>query len=828
MALDKKYNAQEVEKKWQQFWDKEKIYCFNWNSSKPTYSIDTPPPTVSGSLTMGHISSYIHTEIQARFFRMRGFNVFYPMGYDDNGLPSERLTEKTLNIKAQNLSRDEFIKKCYTSCKQYEKEYEMLWKRMGLSIDWSTVYTTIEERSRRISQRSFLELLKTKKIYHKEEPVMWCPTCATAIAQAEMAEKNFKSTFNDLVFVLDDGNPLIIATTRPELLPSCVAVFVHPEDKRYRHIVNRKAKVPVFGQTVPILSDVAVDKEKGTGVVMCCTFGDRQDIEWWKRHNLPLKISITEDGKMNEIAGEFQGLSIEDARRAIINKAHASGLVKTTKAIEHEVNTHERCETPIEFLSKPQWFLRVMDIKDKLIARADEIQWYPAFMKNRYLDWVRNLAWDWCLSRQRFYGVPIPVWHCRACGNFILPEENDLPVDPLVDAPPENTCRKCGSTHIEPETDVLDTWATSSLTPEINFRWKEFDERKQLYPMSLRPQSHDIIRTWTFYTIVKSHLHHNSVPWKNVVISGFVTVLRDEERKVNIKGGKKTFKAEKISKSKHGDLASPFKLLDRFNADILRYWASSGLLGTDMLLKLDDIEIGKRVQTKIWNAFRFISLHLEKYEIQKPKKLEAIDAYLLSRHNHVIKHATDYFEQYEFRLARNVIVDFFWKDFCDNYLEIIKDRLYNPDKRGVQAKNSALFTTCTMGRTLLGLFAPYLPFIAEELYQRLYRKYENVLSIHVTQWPEPLKFTMDDTITMAGNMFFTFLAATREMKGNRGISQKEEIKKAIIYATDTEHRAFKSIETDFLATTHLCEYTKQQNENSGQYRIEFPALVHDQ
>jgi valyl-tRNA synthetase len=339
--------------------------------------------------------------------------------------------------------------------------------------------------------------------------------------------------------------------------------------------------------------------------------------------------------------------------------------------------------------------------------------------------------------------------------------------------------------------------------------------------MSLRPQAHEIIRTWTFYTIVKSHLHHNSIPWKHIVISGFITIPRDDETTVNGKGGKKRFKAEKLSKSKHGDIADPVKLLERYNADILRYWASGGLLGTDSPLKQDDIEVGKRIQTKIWNAFRFISLHLEQYEIQKPPTLEAIDAYLLSRYNHVIKNATDYFEKYEFRLARNIIIDFFWKDFCDNYLEIIKDRLYNPDKRGNQAKNSALFTTYTIGRTLLGLFAPYLPFITEELYQKLYRRHENVLSLHITQWPEPLKFTMNNTIKTAGDMFFTFLAATREMRGNRGISQKEEIKTATIYATETEQRAFKSVETDFLATTHLREFTKQQIEDSGKYRIEF-------
>lgn len=819
MILEKKYNAKEVEKRWQIFWEKEGIYRFDWNSKRPVYSIDTPPPTISGSLHMGHIFSYIQTEIQARFSRMRGYNVFYPMGYDDNGIPSERLTERVLKIKATDIPRDEFIEKCYNICKEYEKEYETLWMKMGLSIDWSTIYTTIEERSRRISQRSFLELLKNKRIYYKEEPVMWCPTCGTAIAQAEMKEKKFKSNFNDLVFILDNGKSLIIATTRPELLPSCVAIFVHPDDRRYKDIIGKKAKVPVFEQMVPVHEDAAVDREKGTGVVMCCTFGDRQDIEWWKRHSLPLKISITENGKMNETAGEFKGLSIEEARRAIIEKAHALGLIKDKRAIDHDVNTHERCHTPVEFLSKPQWFLKIMDIKDQLIARADEINWYPAFMKNRYIDWVRNLAWDWCLSRQRFYGIPIPVWYCQGCGNFILPREEDLPVDPMTDKPPEDKCSACGSKEIEPETDVLDTWATSSLTPEINSRWKEPDERKKLYPMSLRPQAHEIIRTWTFYTIVKSHLHHNSIPWKNIVISGFVTVPREEGKKMNVKG-RKTFKAEKLSKSKHGDIASPLKLLDKYNADILRYWASGGFLGTDMLLKLDDIEIGKRVQTKIWNAFRFISLHLEDYKPEKPQELEVIDTYLLYRIDKAIKSTTEYFEKYDFRLARNVIVDFFWKDFCDNYLEIIKDRLYNPDKRGKAAKDSALWTIFHLGRTLLGLFAPYLPFITEEIYDKLYKKHENTFSVHITSWPKPINPPIDDETICAGDMFYTYLAKIREIKGNKGLSQKEKIKKVSLYGTQVQQQCFLKVEKDFLATTHIVELSKKLIKKKENHRIE--------
>ena len=818
--MDKHYKVKEVEKKWQKFWAEGGFYHFDWNSNKPIYSIDTPPPTVSGSLHMGHLFSYTQTEIQARFFRMRGYNVFYPMGYDDNGIPSERLAEKNLKIRAIDLPREEFVKKCYDTCKRYEKEYENFWKSMGLSIDWSNTYTTIEDRSRRISQRSFIELLRKKRIYHKEEAVMWCPTCRTAIAQAEIEEKNFQSSFSDLLFMLDNDKPLIIATTRPELLPSCVAVLVHPADDRYKWVIGKKARVPVFNQVVPVLVDAAVDKEKGTGVVMCCTFGDRTDIEWWKRFSLPLIISITEDGRMNENAGEFKGMGIEEARRKIIEKANELGLLKTKKDIVHTVNTHDKCETPVEFLSKPQWFLRVMDIKNELIARADEIRWFPAFMKNRYIDWVRNLAWDWCLSRQRFYGVPIPVWYCKTCGNFMLPGEEDLPVDPMTDTPPQSTCLACGSSEIAPETDVLDTWATSSLTPEINFRWKEPDERKKLYPMALRPQAHEIIRTWTFYTIVKSHLHHNSIPWKNVVVSGFVTIPRNDEGAVNVKAGKKTFKAEKLSKSKHGDIADPLKLLDKYNADVLRYWASSGFLGTDMPLKIEDVELGQRIQTKIWNAFRFMSLHLENYQPQKPNKLEAIDEYLLFLLDGVIKSTTEHFEQYDFRLARNSIIDFFWKIFCDNYLEIIKDRLYNPDKRGAAEKDSALWTLYVTGRTLLGLLAPYLPFITEEIYQTMFKKHEPSLSLHLTSWPEALNSVIAEDGKLAGDMFYKFLATIREFRGNKGISQKENIKKATISATSAEQEAFNKVVDDFLATTHILELTRERIDQISNYRIE--------
>ncbi|MGC9367441.1 MAG: valine--tRNA ligase [bacterium] len=825
MALEKKYDSKSIESKWKQYWIDNKIFKFDPRKPGKIYSVDTPPPTVSGSLHIGHIFSYTHTDIQVRYFRMKGFNVYYPMGFDDNGLPSEILTEKDLKIKATDLPRNEFVEKCYQTCKKYEQMYQNLWEIIALSVDWDEVYTTIQESSRRISQRSFIHLLKQQRIYYQQAPVMWCPKCQTAIAQAEIEEKMFNSKFNDLIFELPNRDPLVIATTRPELLASCVAVFIHPEDNRYEHLINKSAgltlKVPVFGQEVPLITDPAVDKEKGTGVVMCCTFGDRQDIEWWQKHELPLKISIDERGRMNDLARGFEGLIVEKARKEILAKADEMGLVKKSEDISHQVNTHERCGTPVEFLSKKQWFLKVMDLKDELIARADEINWYPDFMKKRYIDWVRNLAWDWCLSRQRFYGVPIPVWHCNACGKFILPEDEHLPIDPIIDKPPDQRCPHCQGNDFTPETDILDTWATSSLTPDLNFRWGEKDQKDYLYPMQLRPQAHEIIRTWTFYTILKSHLHHDSIPWENVVISGFVTIPSQDPGKVNIKGGKKTFKAEKISKSKHGDIASPLKLLERYSADILRYWSANASPGYDMQFKgIEEIEVGKKVVTKIWNSFRFISMHLEGYTPELSDLSEAMDNFIIYRLNQVISACTDYFDHYDFRLARNTVIEFFWKEFCDNYLEIVKDRLYNAEQRGEKARKSALFTLYTAGRAIIGLLAPFLPYITEEIYDQLFTQ-EGVESIHLSKWPQPVKLEIDDSLEIQGNMFFELLAQLREFRGSQGLSQKAEIAQAVLKTSSDNLKLFENIQEDFLATTHILNLKKVSSEQDESYSLEF-------
>ena len=788
--MDKRYSATAIEGKWQRFWDEHRLFAFDPESDKPVYAIDTPPPTVSGSLHIGHVFSYTHTEIQARFWRMRGFNVFYPMGFDDNGLPSERLTEKELGIKGSDLPRPEFREKCLQVVAKYEDEFRRLWTRLGMSIDWDLTYRTIDERCCRIAQRSFLDLHQKGRIYRGTEPVLWCPECRTAIAQAELDEKELESAFNDVIFTLDDGTPLVIATTRPELLPACVAIFVHPQDERHRSLIGRRAKTPLFDVDVPIMADEHVDMDKGTGVVMCCTYGDRQDVEWWRAKGLDERIAIDEDGTMNHLAGDFAGLPVREARRRIIRRLDGTGLLESAQPISHEVNTHERCGTELEFLPTSQWFVRVLDLKDQLLAQADKIDWHPEHMKVRYVNWVQNLAWDWTISRQRFFGVPFPVWHCRRCGLVVLADDDSLPVDPLYEPAPR-PCT-CGSTELDGDRDVMDTWATSSLTPQINCRWGERDERPQLLPMALRPQAHEIIRTWAFYTILKSLLHRGEIPWRHIAISGFITMPKAADSR---------FKAEKISKSKHADLVSPFKLLEQHGADALRLWAANAPLGSDMPLKPEDFKKGHRTLTKLWNAFHFVGMHLDDFNPQQTTpELLVMDRWLLAKRDETVAEATRLFEQYDFRGARLHIRDFFWGPFCDNYLEIVKDRLYNAETRGPDARRAAQFTLFHAGSDVLRLYAPYVPHITEEIYQALFRRHREAKSVHETGWPQA-STTADGPALAAGDLFVQVLEAVRRYKSETNQSMRSALPDLAVVAPPDRLRMLEDCRDDLCAVT---------------------------
>ncbi|MBU1121052.1 valine--tRNA ligase, partial [Candidatus Micrarchaeota archaeon] len=508
----KRYSPKEAEKKWGSYWQQKGIFNFNPNSKKPVFAIDTPPPTVSGIIHVGHIFSYSQADFIASYKRMKGMYVFYPFGFDDNGLPTEKHVEKARGIKAKEIGRKEFNKIVREEVVKVEKEFKQIWSSVGLSCDWNLFYSTISPPVQKLSQLSFIELYEKGREYRKEAPTLWCPNCETAIAQVELEDKQLSTKFSDIFFELDSGEKLIISTTRPELLSACVAVLVHPEDEKNRHLIGRKVLVPLFDYLVPIIGDKRVDKEKGSGIVMCCTFGDTVDVEWWKAYSLPLKIVLNPDGTLNEKAGKYNGMKLKEAREAILNDLNEKGLLGEQREISHTVNTHDRCSTEIEFLLTKQWFIKYLDLKEEFLKAGRKLKWFPPHMRNRYENWVKGLQWDWCISRQRYYGIPFPVWYCKKCGETILAEKKDLPVDPLIDKP-KKKC-KCGSNEFEPENDILDTWTTSSLTPLINSKWKGsalYD--KKIFPMNLRPQAHDIISFWAFNTIVKSLLHTKKVPW---------------------------------------------------------------------------------------------------------------------------------------------------------------------------------------------------------------------------------------------------------------------------------------------------------------------------
>ncbi len=713
MDKPKTYNSQEAEKRWQQHWEKQKIYAFQ-KGKKPVYSIDTPPPTLSGAMHIGHAYSYSQGDFIARYQRMLGKSVLYPFGTDDNGLPTERMVEKLKNVKGARMDRSAFIKLCSQTVEELKPTFIQPWKNLGISCDFSETYSTIDKHSMAISQYSFLDLHHKGKVYQEESPVAWCTTCQTAIAQAEFENVDQSSTFNDIAFKAH-GKDLVISTTRPELLAACVAIFVHPTDKRYKHLVDKFATVPLFGFDVPIYADDKVDSTKGSGAVMCCTFGDKTDIEWWRKYKLPLRIIFENHGKLNKLAGKYEGLSLKEGRKELLADLKTQGSLRGQKAIQHAVNVHERCGTEIEFLKTKQWYVRVLDMKEHLLEAADNILWTPDFMKQRFVHWVENLGWDWCISRQRFYGVPIPVWYCKDCGNTLLASEKDLPVDPTKDKPPK-ACT-CGSKQFVPEYDVLDTWATSSLTPQLVLDWPENKQFSSSYPMTLRIQAHEIIRTWAFYTIVKSVYHHRTVPWSNIMLSGFVMDPH----------------GQKMSKSK-GNVIEPQAMIDKFSADAVRYWAASGKLGEDIAYQEKELLNGQRTVTKLWNATQFVSLHLADYLDKKPK-LELMDQWLLSKLQDLTATVTQSFDEYSYWKVKSDVDQFFWHTFCDYYLEIVKDRLYNPDKRGKEARASAQYTLHTALLTLLKLFAPLMPYITEEIYMQLFQKKEKTKSIHVSSWP---------------------------------------------------------------------------------------------
>jgi len=771
--MEKRYDFTKIEKQMQELWEKEKIYRFDKNANGEIYSIDTPPPTVSGSLHIGHLFSYTQAEMIARFRRMQGYNVFYPFGFDDNGLPTERLVEREENVRASNLHRSEFITKCLNTTAKYENEFKTFWASLGFSVDWDTEYQTISPEVRRISQELFIDLVKTGKAYTKESPVLWCCECHTSIAQAELESNELESRFNYIPFFVE-GKTLEVATTRPELLYGCVCLFINPYDNRYNNYIGKSATVPLYKYDVPILSDDKVDIEKGTGVVMCCTFGDSTDVEWYIKNNLPYRKVIMPNGTIADDVPYICNLGVDKAQKEILRILTEQGLLIKSENITHSVGVHERCGKPVEIIPSRQWYIDILSEKERFLKAADDINWYPSNMKNRYIAWVENLKWDWCISRQRYFGVPFPIWYCADCGQSVNAKSEQLPVNPL-ETEYDGVC-KCGCTFFIPESAVFDTWATSSVTPQINERLG-----LKLTPMSMRTHAHEIIRAWTFYTIVRSLYHTGEIPWKDLMICGFILAK----------------KGEKISKSKSNNELDPEYLIATHSADTLRYWTAGARLGTDTYFSSDELPVSKRFITKLWNASKFAISHLQDIYVEQEPELLPVDNWIIERVKQTTLNVAKLLYEYEIGSARHEIDNLFWKDFCDNYIEIVKERLYKPEIHGIEERRSGQHALYYSLFNILKMYAIYVPHITEFIFQEFFRQHEKVTSIHLTHWVKPTR--IDDDILIFGEQLKESVYEMRKYKTERNLSMRTEIDSFNICTEQRFAKWFYLTEKDFRA-----------------------------
>ncbi len=798
-GLDGRYDPRTAEPRLQAHWSELKIYQFDPTAPGRPYMVDTPPPTISGQIHIGHVYSYTHADIAVRYHRMRGDNVFYPFGFDDNGLPTERFTERVRGIRARDVGREAFIEACLALSVEVEAQFERFWKRLGLSVDWRLKYSTIDARSRRVSQAGFLELVTRGQAYRQVAPTQWCPECGTSVAQADIDDRGGVTTdFTTTPFLLSDGAELPIATTRPELLAACVAIMVHPNDSRYDVLVGRSARTPLFDTAVPVLEDPRVDPEKGTGAVMCCTFGDATDVAWWRDHNLPLRIVVTRDGKLNDLAGPYAGLSIRQARKRILEDLAAQSLIRGRQRIEHSLGVHERCGTEIEYQVAGQWFVRLLDEKARFLAAGRTIRWFPEHMRARFENWVTGLGWDWNISRQRYYGTPFPVWFCQGCGAPILAEPDQLPVDPQVTPPPVSVCPSCGASDFAPDTDVMDTWATSSLSPQLCATLLEpfgvsaeaFDRRYR--PMSLRPNAHDIIRTWNFYTVVRSLYHSGEIPWHEVLVSGHAL---DPSGK-------------KLSKSKLVAADDPTATIEQYSADAVRYWSASVRTGGDTLLSEEILRNGGRLVTKLWNAARLVLPHLSAYDQfdVMPDGLLITDRWLLARLFETTRRATAAMEIYEFAASRAEVERFFWADLCDHYLELVKFRLYAENgSQDASAREAAKYTLYAALLSVLKMLAPTMPHVTEEIYLLGFAARERAASIHVAAWPVVVADWSDGEALRAGETLLELAETVRRWKSERKLSAGAPLARLEVRCAAGQANALAAAEVDLRSLTRAAQ-----------------------
>ncbi|MBI4884013.1 MAG: valine--tRNA ligase [Actinobacteria bacterium] len=804
-------------------WEADGIYRFDRSAPRAqVYSIDTPPPTVSGSLHIGHVFSYTHTDLMARYQRMRGKAVFYPIGWDDNGLATERRVQNVTGVRcdpslpyvpnyqppfrgdvpkdhrAVPVGRGNFVELCQQITHLDEVSFEEVLRRLGLSVDWSLLYTTIGERARRISQQSFLRNLAAGHAYQQDAPTLWDIDEQTAVAQAEMEDREISGNYHRVAFHRSDGtNDVLIDTTRPELLPSCVAIVAHPTDKRYQSLFGTTVTTPLFGVEVPVVAHHLAEPDKGTGIAMICTFGDVTDVTWWRELDLPSRALLGFDGRFavevpNWITSDkgtaayekIAGLNPKQAQRAVAEMLAASGeLIGEPREIKHPVKFYERGHRPLEIVATRQWYIRnggrSETLRDELVERGGELAWHPPYMQSRYSDWVAGLKGDWLISRQRYFGVPLPVWYrLDADGNpnfdeVLVPNDGELPIDPASDVPAGFTAAQRGIPDgFIGEGDVMDTWATSSLTPQIAGDWEgDSDLFERVFPMDLRPQGHDIIRTWLFATMVRSHHEFEGVPWRNAAISGFIL---DPDRK-------------KLAKSKGNATSTPLHLLEEHGTDAVRYWAANGRSGVDTIFDEGQMKVGRKLATKLLNASKFVLGFGSPIPTTTPTDTAThpLDRAMLARLDGVIVEATKAFDGYEYASALERVEAFFWW-FCDDYVELVKGRAYGA--HGDDAAASALVSLRRALEILHRLFAPFVPFVTDEVWS-----WWQPGSVHTQPWPVPGGVWGDDAlIEPLGEV----LAAVRRAKTEAKASQKTAVTLLTVHAPKDVHRLIADAEDD--------------------------------
>jgi valyl-tRNA synthetase len=749
--IPKEYNANEVEEKWMEKWNLS-MYHFNWGEdTRPQYIIDTPPPYPTGNFHIGNALNWCYIDFVARYKRMRGYNVMFPQGWDCHGLPTEVKVEEIHGITKNQVPRAEFRRMCRELTAGNIEKMRKTMLRLGFSVDWSNEFVTMEPSYFVKTQKSFVRMYGDGHIYHEEHPVNWCPRCETAIAFAEVEYETRQTKLNFVHFDKVD-----IATTRPELMAACVAVAVNPEDERYRQYIGQEIAVPIFGQKVTLIADEDVEPEFGTGAVMICTFGDKQDVRWWVKYELPLIKAIDKQGRMTGAAGKYEGMTIAECRETVIADLKAAGFLYDQKPLEQNVGLCWRCDTPIEILSEPQWFVKIDS--DGILKAADEINWYPEYMKVRLQNWTGTMEWDWCISRQRIFATPIPIWYCKDCREVMIAEESWLPVDPNESAP-KKACT-CGSTEFEPETDVLDTWMDSSITALHVAGWES--EHELRLPAQIRPQGHDIIRTWAFYTILRSLALEGKKPWDSIVVNGMV--LGPD--------------GHKMSKSL-GNVISPEEVTSQYSADAFRQWgAVGGSTGSDVMFRWKDVVSASRFLQKMWSIYRFSMSHLKGFgseDVEKfPKdSLLIIDRWLLSKLNRLVDIATKELDTYQFDSTFKAIRGFAWEILADNYLELVKGRLYSDEPEGRRAAQYVLYRTM---KTLSLLLAPFIPFFAEELYSRFSDE-----SVHTQAWPAVDETFIKEEAEAAGELIKDITGEARRYKSDLGMALNAPLKKLEIY-----------------------------------------------